>query len=96
MVIPEVWTAHVPVEIFGLHIEREHISQNGIHRSAYVFDSLARQIGSRREWRVASLHQLQAFLRVRFVHGIVTSVGLLILMFAPRPLLFVLVARLFS
>ncbi len=38
MVIAEMWTAHVPVEIFRLHVKREHIGENGIHRAAYVFD----------------------------------------------------------
>src|SRR5436190_8602708 len=70
MVIPEMRTAHVPVEIFRLYVEREHIGENGIHRSAYVFDGLARQIRSRRERCVPSLRQLQSFLRIRFVHGI--------------------------
>src|SRR5438093_1968255 len=37
MVITEMWTAHMPVEIFGLQVEREHISENGIHGAAYVF-----------------------------------------------------------
>ena len=38
MVIAEVWAAHVPVKIFGFHVEREHIRENGVHRAAYVFD----------------------------------------------------------
>jgi hypothetical protein len=38
MVITEVRAAHVPMEILGLHVEREHIGENGIHRSAYVLD----------------------------------------------------------
>src|SRR6184192_1114372 len=38
MVIAKVRAAHVPVEIFRLHIEREHIGENRVHRSAYIFD----------------------------------------------------------
>ena len=55
MIIAEVWTAHVPVKIFGLHIEREYICENGIHRAGYVPGRRMRQVRSRREWGVASL-----------------------------------------
>jgi hypothetical protein len=37
VIIAEMRPAYVPVKIFGLHVEREHIRENGIHRAAYVF-----------------------------------------------------------
>src|SRR6266568_5524116 len=79
MVIPEMRTAHVPVEIFRLYVEREHIGENGIHRPAYVFDGLARQIGSRRKRCVSSLRQLQSFLRIRFVDSILPCYPIMLL-----------------
>jgi hypothetical protein len=68
MVIAEMRAAHVPVEIFRLHVKREHISKNGIHGAAYIFSGRVRQISTRGQGCVASLHQLQSFFRIRFVH----------------------------
>src|SRR5207249_2039630 len=68
MIIAKVRTTHVPVKIFRLHIERKDVRENGIHRSADVFGGRTRQIRSRREWCVASLHELQSLFRIRLVH----------------------------
>src|SRR6266487_5246729 len=83
--LAEVGTAHVPVEVFRFHIEREYICENCVHRAAYVFDRRTRQIRSRRERCVTFLFELQSFFRIRFVHGIANPVGMLILMFELRP-----------
>ena len=68
MVIAEMWPTHVPVEIFRLHVEREHIGQNGVHGAAYIFSGRSRQVRSRSERCVASLRELQSLFRIRFVH----------------------------
>ena len=47
MVIAEMRTAHVSVKIFRLHVQREHISENGIHRYADILNRRMREIGSR-------------------------------------------------
>src|SRR5438309_7309293 len=70
VIIAEMRPAHVPVKIFGLHVKRKHISENGIRRSAYVFGGRSRQIRSCCEWSVASLRELQSLFRIRLVHCI--------------------------
>ena len=36
MVVAKVRPAHVPVEVLGLQVEREHVRQDGVHRAGDV------------------------------------------------------------
>src|SRR6267143_7035624 len=58
VIIAEVWTAHVPVEILGLQIEREHVRQNCVHGAANIFGGRTCEIGRCCQWSVASLPKL--------------------------------------
>ena len=57
---------HVPVEVFGLHVEREHIRQDGVHRRGDVFGRRSREIGSCLQWGFASVKKFDVFFELGF------------------------------
>src|SRR4029077_5400699 len=73
MVITEMRSTHVPVEIFRFHIEREHVGQNGVHGRGDVFGRRSCEIGPRLQWGVASAKQFGSLSRLRFVRGFVLT-----------------------
>src|SRR5262249_2133966 len=40
MIVAEVRATHVPMKVLGLQIQREHVGENRVHRSLYVFGRL--------------------------------------------------------
>src|SRR5439155_27084038 len=73
MVIAKVRTTHVPVEIFGFHVEREHLSQNGVHRSSDVPGRRTCEIGPRFQWRFTSVQKFYGLSRISFLHSLICS-----------------------
>src|SRR6266508_1532829 len=73
MVIAEMRTAHVPVEIFCFHIKREHIGENGVHLCADILNRLMREIGSRLQRRIPPLQKFYGLFRIRSFHRNATS-----------------------
>ena len=55
VVVAKMRTTHVPVEIFRFHVEREDISQNGVHRRGDVFRRRRREISSCLQWGITSV-----------------------------------------
>jgi hypothetical protein len=45
MVVAEMGTADVPMEVFGFHIERKGVGQNDVERFSEIGDSLRREVG---------------------------------------------------
>ena len=45
MVITEMGSAHMPVKVFRLQVEREHIGQNGVQRPGDVPGRLGVKVG---------------------------------------------------
>jgi hypothetical protein len=78
MVIAEVRTAHVPVEIFGFQIEREHVSQNGIHRRCDVPGRRGCEIGWSFQWRVTPVQKFYSLSRVSFFHNLTVDVSIIV------------------
>src|SRR5216117_3516975 len=68
MVIAEMRTAHVPVEIFCFHIKREHVRENGVHRCADILNRRMREIGSRLQRRIPPLQKFYGLFRIRSFH----------------------------
>src|SRR5436190_20844621 len=58
LVIAKVRTAHVPVKIFGFHIEREHVGQNSVHGPRDVFGGRTCEISRCRQWSSAFVQKL--------------------------------------
>jgi hypothetical protein len=52
---------HVPVEIFRLQVEREHVRQNGVHGTGNVLGGGTCEIGRCGQWSIASLSKLCRF-----------------------------------
>src|SRR5215475_5063777 len=65
MIVTEVMAAHMPVEIFRFHVQREYICKDGVHRARDVFRRFRRKIGSSFQWSFASMQQLFPS-RIRF------------------------------
>src|SRR6266478_5640789 len=76
MIITEVGTAHVPVEIFGFQVKGEHVGENCVHCSRDVPGRGTCEIGRRRQWSFPSAPKFRGPSRIRFVHGLVSAVGL--------------------
>src|SRR5262249_1260151 len=49
VVVAEMRSAHVPMEVLRLHVEREHVGQNGVDGSGNGPDRLAAEVGGRGE-----------------------------------------------
>src|SRR5262249_57962698 len=49
VVVAEMRSAHVPMEVLRLHVEREHVGQNGVDGSGNGTDRLAAEVGGRGE-----------------------------------------------
>ena len=47
MVITEVWTAHVPMEVFRLNVKHEHIRQQLPEATGYLCDCILAESGRR-------------------------------------------------
>ncbi len=59
MVVAEMRSAHVPVEVLGFQIQRKYIGEDGIHAAADVFRGLRAQIrGGRQGCRAPALESL--------------------------------------
>ena len=78
MVIAEVRTTHVPVEIFGFQVEREHVSQNGVHRRCDVPGRRSCEIGRSFKWRVTPMQEFYGFSRVSFFHDLTVDVSMVV------------------
>src|SRR5437867_9996405 len=72
MVIAEMRTAHVPMEIFCFHIKREHIRENGIHRCADILNRRMREIGSRLQRRIPPLQKERKSTRLNYSHSTIS------------------------
>src|SRR5205807_1412195 len=53
MIVAEVRTRHMPMEVLRFQVEREHIREQGIERPGNVAHSIGREISRRRERRFA-------------------------------------------
>src|SRR4029453_16626761 len=78
MVIAEVRTTHVPVEIFGFQVEREHVSENGIHCSCDIPGRRSREIGRSFQRRVTPVQKFYGFFRVSFLHYLILPVSIVL------------------
>src|SRR6202011_1804859 len=78
MVIAEVPTADVPVEILGFQVEREHVRENGVHGAGNVFSGRTCQISRCCQWSIASLPKLCSLCRTIFTHIIFPLLGLIL------------------
>src|ERR1700693_3740697 len=47
VVVAKVWTAHVPVEVLRLYIEREHVSKQFAERVRYVDHRVSTKVANR-------------------------------------------------
>src|ERR1700737_641992 len=78
MIITEMPTAHVPVEIFRFQVESEHIRENGVHGAGNVFGGRTCEIGRCCQWSIASLPKLCRFCRTISAHIIFLRVSLIL------------------
>ena len=46
VIVAKVRSAHVPMEVLGLHIQSEHIGQQRVKSAADMFDSFGAQIAA--------------------------------------------------
>ncbi len=53
VVVAEVRSAHVPMKILGLHVQREYVGQDCVQASGYVLRRLLAEIGGRDQGRCA-------------------------------------------
>ena len=58
VIIAEMMPAHVPMEIFGFQIEREHVRKDRVHRSRDIPRGFMREVRPSFQWRVASVQKL--------------------------------------
>src|SRR5260370_39122647 len=61
VVVAEMRTAHVPVEIFRLQVEREHVRQNSVHGASNILGGGTCEIGRCGQWSITSLSKLCRF-----------------------------------
>jgi hypothetical protein len=54
VVAAEMWAAHMPVEVLGLHVEREDVGQKRIERARDVAGSVGAKVGRRIEFDLAA------------------------------------------
>jgi hypothetical protein len=55
VIIAEMRSAHMPMEVLGLEIEREHVGEQRIERSGDVAAGIVAEVGRRDERRLAAL-----------------------------------------
>src|SRR6266404_2845957 len=84
MIITEVRTAHVPVEIFGFQVKGEHVGENGVHGAGNVFGGRTCEISRCCQWSVASLPKLCNFCRTISTHIIFPLCGFVFVWFGAR------------
>jgi hypothetical protein len=78
MVIAEVRATHVPVEIFGFQIEREHVGQNGVHCRCDVPGRRSCEVGRSFQRRVTPLQKFYGFSRGSFFHNLTVDVSIVV------------------
>ena len=64
-------SAHVPVKILHLHVERKHVGKDRIHAARDVCGCLRTEIRRCNQGRLSTAPHL-AFLRISFCHGVVS------------------------
>src|SRR5262245_6782139 len=55
MIVPKMRSADMPVEVLGLHVEREHVGEERIQRTGDVPARVVAQIGGGGDWRLAAV-----------------------------------------
>src|SRR5262245_13141475 len=51
-------TRHMPMEVLGLHVQREHVCEQRVERARQIFRRVAAEIGWRVERRLAALFRV--------------------------------------
>jgi len=73
VVVAKMRTAHVPVEIFRFHVEREYIRQDAVHRGSDVLRRRSCEVSSCLQWGVTSVKKFYGLSRIRFFHGFICT-----------------------
>src|SRR6266436_4531247 len=68
MVVAKVRSTHVPVEVLGLHVEREHVRQDSVHCRGDVLRRCGAQVGASSERSLAAELEVGLGFLERFVH----------------------------
>src|SRR5437762_4517948 len=68
VIIAKVRAAHVPMEILGFQVEREHVRENGIHGAGNVLGRRTCEIGWCCQQSIASLPKLGSLCRTILTH----------------------------
>src|SRR5437762_12090538 len=68
VIVAKVRAAHVPMEILGFQVEREHVRENGVHGAGYVPGRRTCEIGWCCQRSIASLPKLCSLCRTILTH----------------------------
>src|SRR6266436_6429329 len=78
VVVAKMRATHVPVEIFRLQVECEHVRQNGVHGTGNVLGGGTCEIGRCGQWSIASLSKLCRFCGTISTHIIFPLLSLIL------------------
>src|ERR1022692_709699 len=68
MIVPKMWSTHVPVEIFGFQVQREHVGKNPIHTAGDVLSRVCAKITWRHQRGCSASNEVVPFDRLVLRH----------------------------